>query len=230
MLHALGINVHRRFVQFGAPLAIVAGLLFMPMLGCDRTKSQSSGTSNTSSGGGATTSVAMADTKAGPSASGGGGKTAMATIAPAKGAATQPSNQNVAGTVTFTAAGDGVKVVADLTGLSPGKHGFHIHEKADFSDPALASAGGHWDPDGHKKHGGPTSAADDRHAGDMGNIEAGADGKAHLEVTLPGLTIGDGGKHDIVGHAIVVHAKEDDMKAITSSGGRVAAGAIEVKK
>ena len=45
----------------------------------------------------------------------------------------------------------------DLDGskISPGKHGMHIHEKTDMSDPALASVGGHWNPEGHK-HGGPT--------------------------------------------------------------------------
>src|SRR3954470_24849529 len=49
---------------------------------------------------------------------------------------------NVGGTVTFTASGDEVKVVADITGLTAGKHGFHIHEFGDCSDPKAASAGG----------------------------------------------------------------------------------------
>src|SRR5438477_10247624 len=35
------------------------------------------------------------------------------------------------GTVTFTPKGDKVTVVANLTGLSPGPHGFHVHEKGD---------------------------------------------------------------------------------------------------
>jgi Cu-Zn family superoxide dismutase len=155
-------------------------------------------------------------------------KTAVATIAPSKSAATQPANKDVTGTVTFTATKDGVKVVADLTGLSPGKHGIHIHEKSDLSDPMLKSAGGHWNPDA-QHHGGPTSES--HHAGDLGNVTADADGKAHLEMTLDGLTIGDGGKHDVVGHSIVVHAKEDDLKSdpAGNSGDRIAAGVIEAK-
>ena len=94
-------------------------------------------------------------------------------------AATDVSTPN-GGTVTFTASGDEVKVVADITGLTAGKHGFHIHEFGDCSDPKAASAGGHFNPE-HKQHGAPDAA--DRHAGDLGNIEADASGKAHLELT-----------------------------------------------
>ena len=156
-------------------------------------------------------------------------KTAVATIGPSKAAATQPANKDVTGTVTFTATKDGVKVVADLTGLSPGKHGIHIHEKSDLSDPMLKTAGGHWDPDAAHHHGGPTSET--HHAGDMGNITADADGKAHLEMDIGGLTIGDGGKHDVVGRSVVVHAKEDDLKSdpAGNSGDRIAAGVIDAK-
>ena len=157
-------------------------------------------------------------------------KTAIATIAPAGGAATQPSNTTVAGTVTFTEEKDGVKAVVELSGLSPGKHGIHIHAKTDMTAKDLSSAGGHWDPDGHKQHGGPTSEMDKRHAGDLGNLEAGADGKAHYEVSITGVSIG--GKNDIVGHSVIVHAKEDDLKTnpAGNAGGRVAGGAIELKK
>ena len=200
--------------RFATPFALFAAFVLLPALGC-----QDKGHSKTDGGGGASPHAARA-----------AGKTAVATIKPAKGAATQPANQSVTGKVTFTQAGDSVKVVADLAGLAPGRHGFHIHEKADLSAADLSSAGGHWDPDGHKLHGGPNSDPDKRHAGDMGNIEADAGGKAHLEIMLADLSIGDGGKYDVVGHSVVVHAKEDDMKDIKSAGGRVAAGAIEMKK
>lgn len=154
---------------------------------------------------------------------------AVATIGAAGGAATQPANQHVAGTVTFSQDKDGVKAVVDLTGLSPGKHGIHIHEKTDMSAPNLTSAGGHWDPDGHKQHGGPASESAQRHAGDLGNLEADENGKAHYEVSVSGVSIG--GKNDIVGHSVIVHAKEDDLKTnpAGNAGGRVAGGAIEAK-
>ena len=137
------------------------------------------------------------------------------------------AGSNVAGTVTFTASGDGVKAVADLTGLTPGKHGFHIHEFGDCSDPKAASAGGHFNPSNHQ-HGAPD--ASDRHAGDLGNLEADATGKAHLELTdkLMKLT----GADAIVGHAVIVHEKADDLKTQPTgdAGGRVACGVIGVAK
>ena len=199
------------------PLALLAAALLLPALGCKK--------DNTTTGGGGGGAPTTRPT--GPAAASAGG-TAVANISPAKGAATQPANKNVTGTVTFTQQSGGAKVVAHLTGLSPGKHGIHIHEKTDFSAPDLTSAGGHFNPEGHK-HGGPTSDA--RHAGDLGNIEAKADGTADLDETVSGLTVGDGGKNDVVGHSVVVHAGEDDLATDPAgkSGGRIAAGAIEKK-
>ena len=132
----------------------------------------------------------------------------------------------ISGTVTFTAVEGGVKVVADIDGLAPGKHGFHIHEKADLSAPDLKSAGAHWDMGGKHKHGGPDS--EEHHAGDLGNITADDKGHAHLEGVFKGLTIE--GKTGVVGHSVIVHEKEDDLKAVTSAGARIAGGAIEVEK
>src|SRR5947199_3210566 len=88
------------------------------------------------------------------------------------------AGNNVTGSVTFTNSGDEVKVVADVTGLTPGKHGFHIHEFGDCSSSDGSSAGGHFNPT-HKQHGAPD--ASDRHAGDLANIEAAASGKAHTD-------------------------------------------------
>ena len=136
------------------------------------------------------------------------------------------SGSKVTGTVTFTKMGDDVQVVADLQGLSPGKHGFHIHEKGDCSAPDAASAGGHFNPM-HQHHGGPTSA--EHHVGDLGNIEADAAGKAHLDWKgKMNLT----GTDSIVGKSVVVHDKEDDLKTdpAGNAGPRVACGVIEIAK
>src|SRR5438045_4839092 len=54
------------------------------------------------------------------------------------------AGSNVTGSVTFTKSGDEVKVVADVTGLTPGKHGFHIHEFGDCSSSDGNSAGGNF--------------------------------------------------------------------------------------
>lgn len=85
---------------------------------------------------------------------------------------------DVHGVVTFTKTDLGIQVVADVEGLTPGKHGFHIHEYGDCSAPDVTSAGGHFAPAGNP-HGGPASMQ--RHIGDLGNITAEAGSKAHLE-------------------------------------------------
>jgi Cu-Zn family superoxide dismutase len=137
------------------------------------------------------------------------------------------TGSNVAGTVTFTASGDQVKVVADISGLTPGKHGFHIHEFGDCSDPKAASAGGHFNPTNHQ-HGAPD--AENRHAGDLGNIEADASGKAHVDLTDRMMKLA--GPDSIVGHAVIVHEKADDLKTQPTgdAGGRLACGVIGIAK
>jgi Cu-Zn family superoxide dismutase len=136
------------------------------------------------------------------------------------------SGSQVTGTVTFMKMGDEVHVIADIEGLKPGKHGFHIHEKGDCSAPDAASAGAHFNPTQHK-HGGPATA--ERHDGDLGNIETDASGKTHLSwMGKLSLT----GTNSIIGKSVVVHEKEDDLKTDPSgnSGTRVACGAIEAAK
>jgi Cu-Zn family superoxide dismutase len=136
------------------------------------------------------------------------------------------SGSNVSGTVTFTQQGNGVRVVAHLTGLSEGTHGFHIHEKGDCSAPDASSAGGHFNPFGHD-HGAPAAATDKRHAGDLGNIEAKASGKADYERTDTVLSFT--GEASILGRSVIVHEKADDLttQPTGNAGGRVACGVIE---
>ena len=96
---------------------------------------------------------------------------AVAVLIPTKGSP-------VAGTVIFTKTEKGTRVMAELTGLTPGKHGFHVHEFGDASSPDGKAAGGHFNP---KKmvHGDPGKTAP-RHLGDLGNIVADDSGKGHL--------------------------------------------------
>ena len=119
-----------------------------------------------------------------------------------------------------------MRVVANITGLDPnGTHGFHVHEKADLSAPDLTSAGSHFNPGGHK-HGGPDTPQ--RHAGDLGNLKADAQGTARYDQVIQGLTIGTG-PTDVVGKSVIIHAKADDLKTDPSgeSGGRIAGGVIK---
>ena len=136
------------------------------------------------------------------------------------------AGQHCQGVVRFTQDGDSVKVVADLEGLTPGqKHAFHIHQFGDCSAPDGMSAGGHYNPEGHQ-HGLPD--AENRHAGDLGNVQADNDGKAHYEITVNNVSV-SGMKNPILGRGVIVHAKPDDGgQPVGNAGARLACGVIGV--
>jgi Cu-Zn family superoxide dismutase len=131
----------------------------------------------------------------------------------------------ISGTVKFTQKGDEVVIEGTIKGLTPGKHGFHVHQFGDLGSADGLSAGGHFDPE-HKMHGGPKS--EDRHVGDLGNIEANDEGIATIKKMDKIISLH--GPHSILGRSIIVHAKQDDLKDIKSAGARVAGGVIGVGK
>jgi superoxide dismutase, Cu-Zn family len=140
-----------------------------------------------------------------------------------------PTEGNSAhGTVTFMDHGDGkVHVIADISGLTPGaKHGFHIHQFGDCSSPDGKSAGGHYDPAGVGHHGEP--GADQRHAGDLGNIQADTAGHGTIDAVFSGISIASE-MHPIIGRGVIVHAAPDDYGQPTgNAGARIACGVIGV--
>ncbi len=146
-------------------------------------------------------------------------RTARAELSPTDG-------NDVRGTVTFTEAAGGVRVSANITGLTDGLHGFHIHETGDCSAPDGSSAGGHFAPE-QSQHGGPDQQPPQAHVGDMGNLEAGEDGTASYEGTFS--TMAFEGTRGIIGKAVIVHAGEDDLttQPTGDAGGRQACGVIE---
>lgn len=138
------------------------------------------------------------------------------------------SKSKAKGTVAFEEVPDGVQIVVEAEGLTPGEHGFHVHEKGDCSAPDAESAGAHFDPT-KQPHGAPDAPA--RHAGDFGNLTAGADGKAQTTIVMKGITIADG-PTSIVGKGFIVHEQADDFKTQPTgdAGGRVACGVIQLAK
>jgi Cu-Zn family superoxide dismutase len=128
---------------------------------------------------------------------------------------------DVRGTIYFTQRGQAVEVKGKIMGLEPGKHGFHVHQYGDLSDQKTGkSAGDHFNPDGHQ-HGRPD--AQERHAGDLGNIEANASGVATVEISDTMLRLN--GPQSILGRALVVHAGEDKFTQPSGDAGdRIAVG------
>ena len=136
-----------------------------------------------------------------------------------------PTGSNkVSGTVTFTEVADGVQVNAEIIGLTPGNHGFHVHEFGDCSAADASSAGAHFNPT-NKPHAGPDAV--ERHVGDMGNVEADASGKAKLEYLDHQISLTND-QQSVIGRSVVVHAKADDLKSQPAgdSGARIACGVI----
>jgi len=131
----------------------------------------------------------------------------------------------ISGTVSFEDTSAGLKITADLHGLTPGDHAFHIHEWGSCEDSAKA-AGGHFNPTKAPHGQALKDGVHKAHAGDLGNVAAGADGNATLDVTLKGASLTKG-KFAVAGRAVVVHEKVDDFsQPAGNAGGRVACGVI----
>jgi len=133
-------------------------------------------------------------------------------------------NQKVKGVIYFTQEGGAVRIKAEVEGLPPGKHGFHIHQWGDINCTDGKCTGGHFNPTG-AKHGAPDAA--ERHAGDLGNLEADASGKAVYDRLDSVVKLN--GAHSFVGRAIIIHAKPDDWSQPTgNAGARMAYGVIGI--
>ena len=131
------------------------------------------------------------------------------------------------GTATLTESDEGVRIALDVSKLPAGAHGFHIHSVGKCEPPDFKSAGPHFNPEG-KKHG--MKNPDGPHAGDLPDLEVGADGTVKTTITTKQVTLG-AGKNSLFpegGTALVIHADPDDEKTDPSgnSGARIACGVV----
>lgn len=136
------------------------------------------------------------------------------------------SESNVAGTATFIEKDGFVTLEAHFTGLTPGIHAIHIHEKSDCSSPDGKSAGGHWNPT-FKNHG--KWGVGQYHKGDIGNFTADKNGNGSITFKTDEWNIGSGdATKDILNHGIIVHQGADDFttQPTGDAGGRVACTGI----
>lgn len=137
------------------------------------------------------------------------------------------SGSTVSGTVRFVQTETGLTVTGEISGLAPNsKHGFHIHEFGDMTAKDGTGMGGHYNPNA-MQHGLPEQSM--RHTGDMGNIEADANGVAKFSKSFEGMALS--GRGNVLGRGIVVHEKADDGGQPTgNAGGRIGYGVIGVAK
>lgn len=137
------------------------------------------------------------------------------------------------GTVVFIDTDEGLNVRYDLSGLEPGEHGFHVHEKGNCSSQEqndkmvhAAAAGGHYDPNNTGKHLGPDG---DGHRGDLPKLIVDSEGTAVGNFTFgkeKGLKA-----EEYKGRSLMVHEGGDNYSdtptALGGGGARVACGIIE---
>jgi|SRR5690606_2264424 len=136
------------------------------------------------------------------------------------------SGSNAGGTATFSETDGQVTFTANLTGLEPGVHAIHIHEKSDCSAADGSSAGGHWNPT-FKNHG--KWGSESYHRGDIGNFPVNENGEGTITMTTSEWCIGcDDETKNILGKSVIVHTKADDFvtQPTGDAGGRLACSAI----
>ena len=166
----------------------------------------------------------------------GTGAQAPRTDAAQKGASAtaEIKGKGISGTARFTERAQGtgtiVEIALDVTGLTPGRHGVHLHAVGKC-EPDFTAAGGHFDP-------GPASNTDPDanhpfHMGDIPNLMADAGGRAQMTVMTSRVTLSDGplSVFDADGTAIIVHGNEDQgitgaPKSGVSGGPRIACGVL----
>lgn len=164
-----------------------------------------------------------------------GAATALALIAPAmaqeSAMATFMDTEGMEiGSVTLTQGEGSVSMTGELTGVSPGDHGFHFHETGDCDGASgFESAGSHFNPTSHQ-HG--LENPEGPHAGDLPNVTAGDDGTVAVDLTTDMISLTEGDPayvFDADGTALVLHAGPDDQVTDPSgnSGDRIACAVIE---
>ncbi|MNJ50747.1 Superoxide dismutase [Cu-Zn] precursor [compost metagenome] len=134
------------------------------------------------------------------------------------------------GTITLEQGKYGTLLTPDLRDLSPGVHGFHLHEKpscestmADGNNTPAGAAGGHWDPGNTKSHKGLYD--DSGHKSDLPVLYVSAKGTANHPVLAPRLKT-----EEFKGHALMVHAGGDNHSdhplALGGGGARIVCGVV----
>jgi Cu-Zn family superoxide dismutase len=142
----------------------------------------------------------------------------------AKGAFLAKVGTGISGNVELTQQGSAVHFVATVQGATPGLHGIHIHAVGDCSAPDFSSAGAHFNPTGAPHACPPTEP---RHAGDLGNIEIGPDGRGLIDITSSAISLVPGST-SVRGLAVILHDAQDDCvsQPAGGSGTRVACALI----
>jgi Cu-Zn family superoxide dismutase len=120
-------------------------------------------------------------------------------------------------------------VRVQVQGVPPGPHGLHIHAAPTCGTAPFDSAGPHYDPTHRDQHGGPLGNG---HAGDLGNVVVGSNGKGKIDFVTRRLSLGNDSL-TIRGRTLILHADLDNLTDIPPNGGsgaRIACGEVVFKE
>ncbi len=113
---------------------------------------------------------------------------------------------NITGIVTFKNINNNCQIKAQFTSLPHGKHGFHIHRSGDLRGEGCVQACEHYHkgpPQSHGDEPSKTNLYQERHTGDLGNIEGPEFKKTYL---LPNVSV-----EELWGRTLIVHEDPDDL-------------------
>jgi Cu-Zn family superoxide dismutase len=136
----------------------------------------------------------------------------------------------ILGLAEFRESRLGVRVEVTLRDVLSGKHAMHIHAAGKCDGPDFASAGGHFNPNGGR-HG--IAGAPGSHAGDLGHITVGSDGRGHVTLMAPHLSLNKAAANGLTfgaGTALIIHASSDDEMTdpAGNSGARIGCGIVRL--
>ena len=140
------------------------------------------------------------------------------------------NDPGITGKVTFEEMNNTCKITVEVDGLSPGKHGFHIHNKGDLTE-GCKNLFSHFNPFG-KNHGGLNSK--EKHVGDLGNVISDANKKVRQVIYADDIKLN--GPISVIGRSVVIHEDEDDLGLggneeslkTGNAGKRIACGVIGI--
>lgn len=128
-----------------------------------------------------------------------------------------------AGRIVISETPYGLQFSPNLHGLTPGGHGFHVHEVASCDNNGMA-AGGHYDPENTGKHRGPYD--DSGHLGDLPLLTVKDDGTVSTPVLAPRLHR----LSEVKNHALMIHGGgdnyDDTPEKLGGGGARMVCGVI----
>ncbi|WP_261921634.1 superoxide dismutase family protein, partial [Vibrio aestuarianus] len=118
-------------------------------------------------------------------------------------------NANI-GTISLQDSEFGLVLTPHLSSLTPGVHGFHVHQIGSCESTTKegkttlgGAAGGHYDPDKTNQHGTPWTTSN--HKGDLPPLYADVNGNVTNAVLAPRLKV-----EDVKGKALMIHFGGDN--------------------